>query len=114
MSQHTPGPWRIDDAGPLSGNIVRFDVLAGPESDPFRVCQIDDSAADEEIGHQNRKQAAKRDLANAHLIAAAPELLEACKAILCQHEVYGQPMIARIEAKLRSAIDKAEGNKVPA
>ena len=119
-AKHTPGPWRFDDAGPLSGNIIRFDVLAGPESDPFRVCEIDDSAAD--VPLSKRKAAAARDLANARLVAAAPALLEACKewaafaSTLERSTEPGDPIAevrnrvhgARI-AKTRAAIRKAEG-----
>ncbi len=63
---HTPGPWRVEDAGPNSGNVIRFEI----QSDAGDICDIEDPAID---GNPNAE-------ANAQLIAAAPELLEACKA----------------------------------
>ncbi len=113
----TPGPWRFDDAGPLSGNIVRFDVLAGPENNPFRVCEIDDTAAEVDSEKTSeRRRAANRDLANARLIAASPDLLVACKAakdVIGQHaNCFNDPAFKadRIAFHaLRKAIDKAEG-----
>ncbi|MCW8132642.1 MAG: hypothetical protein KIS92_19995 [Planctomycetota bacterium] len=109
-ARHTPRPWRFDDAGPLSGNIIRFEILAGSETEPFRVCEIEDSVPDidAEKGAE-RVRAAHRDLANARLIVAAPQLLEALKALLNQHEVYGQKIVPEIESKARAAIALAEG-----
>lgn len=37
------------------------------------------------------------------------EIRAACKAILCQHDAYQQPILPEIETKLRAAIAKAEG-----
>ncbi len=58
MSNHTKGPWRVSE----SGNDVEQDSEAG-----FGICAM---YADESSS------------ANARLIAAAPELLEACKDAL--------------------------------
>jgi len=71
---HTPGPWRYEDHGSFSDNTHRIEVFGGPENDPHRVCCIDDNAAWEDPG-EDRKRVAHWDLANARLIAAAPELL---------------------------------------
>lgn len=59
-AKHTPGPWRVGDAahtvfGPPNGNPA-----------PARIADITDK------GHRH---------ANARLIAAAPELLEACEGL---------------------------------
>ncbi len=76
----TPGPWTVQDAGPFSGNVVRAEVVAGE----FKVCEIEDSAVNEDqnIGNHARKRAVKRDEANARLIAASPKLVEVIEDLL--------------------------------
>lgn len=59
MSAHTPGPWRIDKLGPWV------------EADD----RVEGSVADCDVG---RWEEAQR-IANARLIAAAPDLLAACE-----------------------------------
>jgi hypothetical protein len=56
VSNHTPGPWRVNES---------TCVIAGPENAPFAVAQV-------YLGSE----------ANAALIAAAPDLLEALETIL--------------------------------
>jgi hypothetical protein len=70
--QHTPGPWTIADAGPDSGNVIRFEI----NQCDFMVCEIFDSAL--EPDGNDRIEAQERDEANANLIASAPQLLSAC------------------------------------
>jgi hypothetical protein len=62
MSKYTPGPWRIsgfESAG------TKNRVVMG--ADDFSICHI---------GERNRAE----NIANAHLISTAPELLKALKA----------------------------------
>jgi hypothetical protein len=61
----TPGPWLVvadgdDDEG--------YTVVAGPHEDPIAIpqCALDDAT----------------EIANARLIAAAPDLLNGCRALL--------------------------------
>jgi hypothetical protein len=82
MSKHTPGPWRILEKSRKMRSSIEiahnhgktFTIMAyPPEGSQHRVCVID--------GPSNR------DLysvctANARLIAASPELLEACQDAL--------------------------------
>lgn len=67
---HTPGPWRCRT---FPGTMTRPYVLGPPHpvdgGDYAPICQPDSDA-------------------NARLIAAAPKLLEACKAVL---EIYSDP-----------------------
>lgn len=63
--KHTPGPWHIGETNPNFGPKV-YDAQGNFISDVA-------SARSDRIGN---------DIANAHLIAAAPELLEACEALL--------------------------------
>lgn len=85
--QHTPGPWvvRIGSSGHLV-QIHRVEPIgAGP-----MVARV---YSDEAIG-------------DAHLIAAAPELLEALKIYV---HANGNGVPPHIEAAARAAIAKAEG-----
>jgi len=73
-TQHTPGPWKLlqgvreykqphNEASHYEASVIRADV--GP---PWsHVCRL-------QFGYGSDP-----DLANAHLIAAAPELLKACQ-----------------------------------
>ena len=94
QTQHTKGPWNTK-----SRNGKTPEVMAGQ----YQVAVLGIGAATSE-----------EESANAALIAAAPELLEACIAVLlecpgiwktCQQteETFG--------AMLSAAIDKAVGNK---
>jgi hypothetical protein len=100
MSDFTPGPWRYSRTMRLVGAGV-----AAPW-----VCQVEDQGVD-----------AKRFEANARLIAAAPDLLGALKAIcgavasgdvagcLIHHSPTGWANTGDALAKAEAAIAKAEG-----
>lgn len=67
-SQHTPGPWHVQgfDAGDHEGRRVCAHVqFSPPSTKTVSVTIVQDTSK-----------------ANAHLIAAAPELLEACKRLI--------------------------------
>jgi len=64
MTEHTPGPWENDN-GVVAGKDIKD--LTRPSFDIFDVSHW----------HGNKEEAQ----ANAHLIAAAPDLLSACEAI---------------------------------
>ena len=85
MSKHTPGPWE------LWGTASPSQVIA---AENYFVAQT--------LG--------RNDEANARLIAAAPDLLVACKELL---EVWEEaPAYGHASAvKARAAIAKAEGEK---
>jgi hypothetical protein len=90
VSAHTPGPWKLDSY--LGG----FKITAVDPEYPqyeFRLCDI-----------------GGEDSANAHLIAAAPELLEALKAIQKHAEWIQSPSLEKtIRVLCAEAIAKAEG-----
>lgn len=95
MSKHTPGPWWKD------GRIVRPANEAHPRRAAIAACALSHG-----IG-----EAAVEDDANARLIAAAPELLEALLGLL--HEdggslAYSKSNPACVAA--RAAIAKATGS----
>lgn len=95
----TPGPWFAGEQSDISGWVeIR---VPGYSRNPV-ACATPADAGDAE---------ARRDaetLANARLIAAAPELLEACEAIVSSIE--GGPVEPEDAiASVRAAIAKATG-----
>lgn len=95
-TKHTPGPWNI---GKVSEEIFATDENGIPRT----ICQ---RAEDDEFE-------AKPWEANAHLIASAPELLEACKDALESlkrlEDKDGAYRVTNI-SQLQQAIAKAEGH----
>ena len=108
MSKHTPGPWSFEDQE--SATFVR-------NSDGLRIADTHSYSPRLVREHENAPDAAVR-LANARLIAAAPDLLEALNAL---HEAFLGVVInvpkARKEQfrlaveKASAALAKAEGTK---
>jgi hypothetical protein len=89
---HTPGPWRIGDAG---------QTVFGPKTDhsaPVTVALM--PTPSERVSFLERK-------ANSKLVAAAPELLEALEGLVADWERVHGPIPADHEA--RAAISKATG-----
>ena len=92
MSAHTPGPWEVVD-GRRIGVILPNAIGGGYDSHCIAVTQ--------ESAHINAE-------ANARLIAAAPELLEALKAIK-DHPNTRYEVEAQLGESTWNAIAKAEG-----
>jgi hypothetical protein len=92
---HTPGPWKFEkqDDGRSDGFIRAGEQYSGAVHPPAvaRICKRGLGRLDESV-------------ANARLIAAAPELLAACKAMLLDRT--RDDHTSRIAA---AAIAKAEG-----
>ena len=89
-SKYTPGPWQHAIAGPnhwIAAGDRKIAFIGGSDS-IFTVTPNTPHAA------------------NAHLIAAAPELLEACKAMVNGRVVLGDDWPEVVNA--RAAIAKAE------
>ena len=99
QSNHTPGPWTVDwsDDGPLihTGDLMIASVSGSTEH--IKVRGIDEQTTE----------------ANASLIAAAPDLLEALERLLEhgeRHNMYHEAgKDADIVNQARSAIAKARG-----
>lgn len=89
-SKHTPGPWEVQSYTNYKG----WSVWAND-----RGCIAEGCIAERWYDADQQPDELK---ANARLIAAAPELLEACKVAL----VY--PQVPVVEKALRAAIAKAE------
>lgn len=97
---HTPGPWIV--AGE-AGNTGEAFVI---ESDERTVCWTADST-EEEWEERGGALGTDEDRANARLIAAAPELLEALReaaAIVAHHTPFGG-----IHARFTDLIERIEG-----
>ena len=105
MSKHTPGPWSV---GEVSHKKQRVD--------------IDSLHADQTLGHQTWRGLARAYgcedmpaegtaamLANARLLAAAPELLEALQSVL--DNCLDSEGLCAAHAKARAAIAKATGEQ---
>jgi hypothetical protein len=98
--KHTPGPWIVHDHAPAS-------VWAGDEHVATCNWWIDPAAIQEGEPDYRVKSATKRE-ANARLIAAAPDMLEAMKNLLDLFDPYG-PEAQRAAKQARAVIAKAEG-----
>lgn len=90
MGERSPGPWAYD--GP------EYNIHVFQEKRPYmRICFLTSDGPTE---------------ANARLIAASPDLLEACRAVVKLHNYRGEDVdgfVAEVEAQLKAAIAKAEG-----
>lgn len=102
-TRHTPGPWKAEQAiGTWKGHRVyggldtreRFDAMSGRKMrpEPLLIARVDYR---EDYDSE----------ANARLIAAAPDLLEAAKLALFFANKKGQ---SELVLRLRAAIAKAE------
>lgn len=98
-TKHTPGPWEVnyrEDVPTIAIWSCRYGTISP-------ICRI--WYAPE--GAPPKREIRETDKANAHLIAAAPELLEACKAALPMCKAHGANGF--IAEMLDIAIEKAEG-----
>jgi hypothetical protein len=103
---YTPGPWHAKPRGTKSST---WEVVTNPT---FREVEIV-----AEAGHViadlrwNGKNEGPAGLANAHLLAAAPEMLKALESALNVLEVYlpGMNICKSVIPKVRAAVAKAKG-----
>lgn len=94
---HTPGPWQLAINDPT---LVLTEAVDA-KGDAFMIAD----------GLCSEGCAAEEHFANCRLIAAAPELLAACKAYsdYCDPTTIGEPVLIRIREQIRAAITKATG-----
>lgn len=98
QSLHTPGPWKIDYADTIT---VREEAKNG------RICSLYMLMP----GNYGRRSPREVE-ANARLIAAAPDLLDACKEFVRKVES-GEARSTRSYQQMKAAIAKAEGRALP-
>ncbi len=95
-TRHTPGPWTIYNTDGLK--ILKNWRVKG--SVGYQVCTMNTATTTEE------------EYANARLIAAAPDLLEACKRALAVLEKEPACQIYSAHAQIvRAAIARAKGER---
>ncbi len=93
MSKHTPGPWSIANGSPPQ-------VIAPGKCD---ICAMSGAASNESV------------MADARLIAAAPDLLEALQALVARHFTYHGGFVVDCNIseeeveRARAAIQRATG-----
>lgn len=101
--KHTPGPWHFDDGG--DGDLEIWSAAYHPT---MPLCSV---------GNYGPAGPSSTDNANARVIAAAPELLEACERVLkesvrVEYDEDGPAcaeMAYEVLEVVRAAIAKAEG-----
>ena len=95
MSKHTPGPWAVNRLITSGNQSLGFHITAPRDGSVSPVCVGEDTGYGEID-------------ANARLIAAAPDLLEALKVIVENGGIGPESMFH----DARAAIAKAEGGEV--
>ena len=101
-TKHTPGPWDRQNKGNVIGPSARHEVVAGINKDGSKylptICRMP-GLSDE-------------DYANACLIAAAPDLLKACRELWFAIQVipvdWNNPEAKELSEKAIDAIEEAE------
>lgn len=105
MSKPTPGPW-LNASGPSS--IVGWPIV-GPRG--LSICSITWYPRDATVSDADWNAFMAERRANARLIAAAPDLLEALKRAEMHFAMLpsGMDQPGSVMAQMRAAIAKAEG-----
>jgi hypothetical protein len=106
MSKHTPGPWVLEKAVGTDDMDCGWSVLPVIVDYNYRgeICHLYDSEHIHGITNDERDS-------NARLIAAAPDLLEACMAYIADREESGCTADSAAVKAMRAAIAKATGEQ---
>ena len=101
MSKHTAGPWILKVERGTGGSIT----YAIHDQDGYEIHWFNDSGAKPQVQEKEKKIA--------HLIAVAPDMYEALKAVedaVAEHLLLGERFIPeKFLQKITKAIAKAEG-----
>lgn len=100
MSTATPGPWKV-------GRSIRSRLMGSDQ-----VVEIQDQRDQMVALLYTDNRGGDEDGANARLLAAAPDLLAALKAVVSRHDGYQDglgPCVCEGHVAARAAIAKAEG-----
>lgn len=103
-TKHSPGPWwTLDgDAETRSMSII---YMSGELQNPVGVVRPDSPRVIGYVRFDQNEKRQQEDRANARLIAAAPDLLEACKSVAMTPGIPN----TKLGRMLRDAIAMAEG-----
>jgi len=96
---HTPGPWTIDPNEDYPLAVIRVDE----DNDGIGVCEIGTEY------QPTRADATPEQFANARLIAAAPEMLEALERVSNAFQRGRYPELQGVACDVFEAIRKAKG-----
>lgn len=99
MSQHTPGPWA---ARQEFANRWRIEQIPADGLVPLSVGIVCTTLLEVGVSNHNTEE-------NAHLIAAAPELLAALQGLLAWDKRRNFIVPYSVRDNIRAAIAKAEG-----
>ena len=110
---HTKGPWMVEphsDRDESVSVVADYQVLADGVKQAHWIAECD-SGADSEMSSDEYEVALETMEANARLIAAAPDLLAACKGVFewCQCDPDINPNWLRAWNAMLAAIKRAEG-----
>ena len=97
---HTPGPWTVWG---MSSNDGEAEVVSNADGSKA-ICWTADTYNED----KDRGETTSEDKANAHLIAAAPELLAVLKDLWGWEDVI-EEWDKELHGQMRAAIAKAEG-----
>lgn len=106
MSEHTPGPWKV--VMPDEDDKFDTEIVVGMKSfldNPGRYRSIDRWLSETCVGPGEKGY--EEHLANARLIAAAPDLLEALVMVRDADEDSKRDLLSRIPSAARAKIDAA-------
>lgn len=103
MTQHTPGPWKIGMRGGFNANLI-CDRSGEDMHTDNAICSVFGMYQHQDVEEQKDS----KGLANARLIAASPDLLEALLLFAVENKTHTE--FERFEVA-RSAIAKATGEK---
>jgi hypothetical protein len=98
MSAHTPGPWELFDNG---------EEFKRREAARIGVAPLNCSGDVAHCAGFNSQRPVEEELANARLMAAAPELLAACERALNWLSSYPGGCAENAYLQARAAVDKA-------
>jgi hypothetical protein len=104
--KHTPGPWKVE-RGTEPSDFIVMEPTGHTICEPNEPLYADHEQLDSRLRHITFDEA----LANAHLIAAAPELLEALTAMLDAYDIGQRASNDSAIGKARRAIRKATGRE---
>jgi hypothetical protein len=110
MSKHTKGPWRLEHFNDEHGDYACSMIMS---SEGRTISKLIPHHGDVPTISHGEFKYSELDAANARLIAAAPEMLEALERIYCQVELLNNP-IGRGDdfcKLLKATITKANGRE---